>query len=208
MRVYIAPRYSRGMLFAIKCMEEKVVVGVMGARGSFTEQAAQKYLAEANIAEAEIKPLVEINAVLEAVTTDAVDVGVFAIQNSLSGIVHSSMHGMSKHTFEIIDFFEIEIDQNLLVLPGTTAAQIEKIVSQRPALDQCQAHLARAWEGIAQEEYVDTAKAAADLANGTLDATTGVVASARCAEIYNLEVLEASIQDLKHNYTTFVAVRK
>lgn len=189
-------------------MEEKITVGVMGAKGSFTEQAALKYLEEAEIANATIEPLVEINAVLDAVTNDRVDVGVFAIQNSLSGIVHSSMHGMSQYTFTILEFFEIEIDQNILVVPGTTPAQVAKIVSQRPAIDQCQNHLARAWEGTPIEEYVDTAKAAADLADGTLPADTAVIASARCAEIYSLEVLESSVQDLKHNYTTFVVVRK
>ncbi len=185
-----------------------VRVGVMGAKGSFTEQAALKYIADNNLTETEMVLLVEINAVLEAVTSDAIDIAVFPIQNSVSGIVESSMHGMSQHIFTITDFFEMEIDQTLLVLPGTTAAQVTEITSQRPALGQCTSYLERVWKDTPITEYVDTAKSAADLANGTLSAGTAVIASPLCAEIYGLEILEPSIQDLKHNMTTFVAAVK
>jgi prephenate dehydratase len=56
--------------------------------------------------------------------------------------------------------------------------------------------------------YPDTAKAAEDLANGTVPDTTAVIAPRKCAELYGLEVLEESIQDLKYNFTTFVVARK
>ena len=182
-----------------------VRVGVMGAGGSFTEQAALKYISEQGLKETETVLLVEINAVLEAVSSGEVDIGVFPIQNSVSGIVESSMHGMSQHIFTITDLFEMEIDQNLLVLPGTTAAQVRTITSQRPALGQCTSYLERAWPEIELVEYVDTAKAAKDLAAGNLPSTTAVIASARCAELYDLEILEPSIQDLKKNMTSFIA---
>ena len=180
----------------------------MGAVGSFTEQAAQEYIKNQNQPEAEVVPLVHIEAVLEAVTAGEVEIGVFPIQNSVSGIVHSSMQGMSEYVFTIKDFFEIEIDQNLLVLPGTTSAMVTSITSQKPAIDQCQSYLKRAWEDVEVHTYVDTAQAAADLSSGALPATTAVIASRRSAEVYGLEILGESIQDLKHNLTTFLAVTK
>lgn len=183
-------------------------IGIMGAHGSFTEQAALQYVSEQKLEDTTIIPLIEITAVLQAIQSDEVDLVVFPIQNSLSGIVESSMHGMSQHIFTIVDFFELEINQNLLVLPGTTATQINQITSQRPAIGQCSSYLKRAWSDVTISEYVDTATAAADLANGTLSANTAVIASARCAELYKLEILEPSIQDLKHNLTTFVAAVK
>ena len=179
-------------------------IGIMGALGSFTEQAALQFVQQTNLTDTTIVPLVEITAVLQAIENGEVDMVVFPIQNSLSGIVESSMHGMSQHLFTITDFFEMEVNQNLLVLPGTTSTQINQITSQRPALGQCTSYLQRAWNGTTITEYVDTAKAAADLANGTLSPDTAVVASARAAELYNLEILEPAIQDLKHNLTTFV----
>ena len=180
-------------------------IGIMGALGSFTEEAALQYTNEQKLSDTTIVPLVEITAVLKAIENDEVDIVVFPIQNSLSGIVESSMHGMSQHIFTITDFFELEVHQNLLVLPGTTAAQVNQITSQKPAIGQCASYLTREWEGTEVTEYVDTAKAASDLANGTLTPDTAIIASARAAEIYRLEILEPAIQDLKHNHTTFVA---
>jgi prephenate dehydratase len=56
--------------------------------------------------------------------------------------------------------------------------------------------------------YADTAKAAEDLAAGVLPDTTAIIASARAATLYELDILEASIQDLKFNYTVFVVAKK
>ena len=180
----------------------------MGAAGSFTEQAALTYAAKNNWNDPDGNLLVEITAVLQALSDGVVDVAVFPIQNSVSGIVESSIRGMAQFTFTVEDLFEMEIDQNLLVKPGTTASHVTEITSQRPAIGQCKSYLERVWDGTTVSEYVDTAKAAADLSNGTLSATTAVIASARCAEIYGLEILEGSIQDLKHNNTTFVVATK
>ena len=186
----------------------RMKIGIMGALGSFTEQAALQYVAANNLTQVEIVPLVEITAVLEAVEASAIDLAIFPIQNSLSGIVESSIHGLSQHICTITDFFAMEVDQNLLVLPGTTSAQISTITSQRPAIGQCVSYLDRVWKGTPVTEYVDTAKAAADLANGTLAPDTAVIASSRAAELYHLDILEPAIQDLKHNVTSFVAVVK
>jgi prephenate dehydratase len=58
------------------------------------------------------------------------------------------------------------------------------------------------------EEYEDTAQAAKDLGSGKLDVSVAVIAPKRCAELYGLEILEESIQDLKFNFTAFIAGRK
>jgi len=183
-------------------------IGIMGAQGSFTEQATLQYAQEKKLTEYTIVPLVGITAVLQAIESGDVDLVIFPIQNSLSGIVESSIHGMSQHIFTVTDFFEMEVNQNLLVRPGTTAAEINQITSQRPALGQCTSYLERVWHDTPVTEYVDTAKAAADLANGTLSPDTAVIASARAAELYDLEILAPKIQDLKQNLTSFVAAVK
>lgn len=183
-------------------------IGVSGGVGSFSEQAGEHYVKTHDLADAEIAPLVRHDSVLKALADGEVDLGIIAVQNSISGIVHSAVYAMSEYLFVSEEFFDIEIDQNLLVKPGTKPSQITTITSQRPAIDQCTSYLKRAWESAEIETYVDTATAAADLEAGTLPATTAVVASKRCAAMYNLEILEESIQDLKHNHTTFLTVSK
>jgi len=78
-------------------------IGVMGASGSFSEQATLSYIQENNWQEAEVQLLVEINAVLEALEAREVDRVIFPIQNSVSGIVESSIRGMAEHAFTVLD---------------------------------------------------------------------------------------------------------
>ncbi len=69
-------------------------------------------------------------------------------------------------------------------------------------------YLKRKWSGVELAEYEDTAKAAADLASGVLPPTTAVIASKRAAELYGLDLIEESVQDLKFNYTSFVVAER
>lgn len=183
-------------------------IGIMGARGSFSEEAAQKYIEKAGIQDAHIQYLVSAENVLSSVEAGESDLGIFPIENSNGGVVIEAVYAMAKHRFEVITLFEIDVHQNLLVAPGVNADQITAITSHDQALKQCRMYLKRKWPGVELETYADTAKAAEDLANGTLPNTTAVIASKKAAEVYGLEILEESIQDLKFNYTSFVAAKR
>ena len=104
--------------------------------------------------------------------------------------------------------FELDVHHMLLVKPGATASSISAVSSHDQALKQCRMYLKRAWADAEIEPYADTAEAAEALSEGKLPSTTAVIAPRRCAEIYGLEILEESIQDLKYNYTTFVVATK
>ena len=180
----------------------------MGARGSFSEKAGEEYIKEQRLEAAEIVPLVSAEAVLTAVEGETIDVGIFPIENSNGGIVIEAVHAMAKHQFVIDQMFEIDVHHMLLIKPGQTASDITVISSHDQALKQCRMYLRRVWPDAVIEPYADTAKAAEDLASGSLPATTAVIAPRQCAELYGLEILEESIQDLKFNYTVFIAATK
>lgn len=180
----------------------------MGAQGSFSEKAGEVYIADYYQADAEIVPLISAEAVLSAVEYGAIDKGIFPIENSNGGIVIEAVHAMAKHTFSIERMFEIDVHHMLLVKPGMTSSHITTVCSHDQALKQCRMYLKRRWPDAEIVPYADTAKAAADLSSGTLPDTTAVIAPRRCAELYGLEILEESIQDLKFNYTTFVVAEK
>ena len=92
----------------------------------------------------------------------------------------------------------------LMVKKGVMPAQIISISSHDQALKQCRMYLKRMWPNVDISPYADTAQAAIDLNSGVLPETTAVIASKRCAELYDLDIIDESIQDLKFNYTTFV----
>lgn len=182
----------------------KVKIGVMGATGSFSEMAGEEYVKQEKLSASQIVPLLNAERVLGAVESGEIDKGIFPIENSNGGVVIEAVHAMASHRFAIERMFEFDIHHHLLVKPGTTASQITAITSHDQAIKQCRMYLKRVWPEASIEEYEDTAAAAKALSEGKLPDTTAVIAPRRASELYGLEILEESIQDLKFNYTTFV----
>jgi prephenate dehydratase len=180
-------------------------IGVMGAKGSFSEEAGRMYAHKANLKKCSLAYLVSAENVLTALENGEVDIGIFPIENSNGGVVLEAIHAMAKHRFAIKKIFEMDVHHCLLVKKGVTADTIKTITSHDQAIKQCRMYLKRMWPKVKVREYADTAKAAEDLANGTLPASTAVIASRAAASVYKLDVLEESIQDLKFNYTSFIA---
>ena len=173
------------------------VIGVSGAHGSFSEEAGRAYAHQAGMKSYKIEYLMTVEQVLAALEEGKIHLGIFPIQNSTMGLVAEAAHAMAKHRFHIKKIFEIIIHQNLLVKKGVKAEKITKIVSQEPAIRQCTMYLKRVWP-----------KTTKDLALGKLPASTAVIASRAAAHLYKLDILEESIQDLKFNYTSFIAAVK
>lgn len=185
-----------------------IKIGVSGNIGSFSEEAATKYCTKNNIADYELFYLINVENTLTDLDNGKIDKAVFPIENSNGGIVLEAVRAMSKHNFEIENMFEIDVKHCLLVKPGTNPSDIKKIASHPQALKQCRMYLKRKWVETELEEYTDTASAAKDISKGILPDTTAAIASAHCAELYNLDILEESIQDLKFNFTTFITATK
>ncbi len=178
-------------------------IGISGAPGAFSEQAALTYEPGA-----EISFLVSVEGVLDALDKGEIERGIFPIENSTGGVVIEAVYAMARHQFEVEKMFEIEVNQNVLVKKGKTASDIATITSHDQALKQCRMYLKRMWPNIEIEPYADTALAAKDLAEGKLSESTAVIASSRAAELYGLDILDEKVQDLKFNYTVFVVAKK
>jgi len=187
---------------------DKVRVGIAGDLGSFSEEAAMEYAKGNNIINPSISYLIGTEEVLEAINKGSVDVGIFPIENSNGGLVIESIYAMAAHAFHIEQLFEMDVNHMLLVTPGATAADISSIVSHSQALKQCRMYLKRKWKNTELREYADTALAAKDLGKGTLKKNVAVIAPKKCAGLYKLDILEESIQDLKFNFTAFIAATK
>lgn len=185
-----------------------MTIGIMGARGSFSEEAARKYIENEKIEGAEIQYLVSAEKVLASLEAGESDLGIFPIENSNGGIVIEAVHAMARHRFEVQKMFEIDVHQNLMVKKAVNPDQIKTITSHDQALKQCRMYLKRKWPGVELQEYADTAKAAADLVSGVLPDSTAVIAAKAAADLYGLEIIEESIQDLKFNYTSFVVAKR
>lgn len=183
-------------------------IGVSGAKGSFSEEAANYYCHKEKIKDFELVYLISVENVLTELDKKTIDNGVFPIENSNGGIVYEAVYAMSQHLFKIEKIFEIDVRHNLLAFKGKNPSEIRKIASHQQALRQCRMYLKRKWPEAEIAEWLDTAAAAKDLSEGVLPPDTAVIAPRSCADLYGLDILEEGIQDLKFNFTTFLFVSK
>tara|TARA_S200000501_G_scaffold54907_1_gene45015 strand:+ start:82499 stop:83071 length:573 start_codon:yes stop_codon:yes gene_type:complete len=185
-----------------------IKIGIQGGQGSFSEQAANLFKKNHQLKDATIKYLISSSSVLESVESEAVEYGIFAMENAQGGVVIESVEALARYRCLIIEMFHISVDQNLLALPGTKISDIKEIHSHQQALRQCKDYLIENFWTRPLIEEDDTAEAARRLSQGKLHPSVGVIANKSCADIYELEILAKSIHDLKNNLTLFLAVEK
>lgn len=185
--------------------KENIKIGISGDIGSFSEEAANYYCQNNDIKDYEIQYLISVKNTIEALKKNEIAKGIFPIENSNGGIVYEAIYAMSEYIFDIENIFEIDVKHCLLTKPDTKLGDIKKIASHPQALKQCRMYLKRKWGNLELQEYSDTAKAAKDLYEGKISPDTGVIACKKCAKLYELSLLEEGIQDLKFNFTTFIA---
>lgn len=190
-------------------MGKPTVIGVSGDEGSFSEEAGRLYADRAGISPT-LSYLIDMEGVLSAVEAGMVDLGIFPVANLRGGLVRPAFVAMGQHPFAVVDDLWMEVNQCLIVKPGTTAEMIQRIVSHPQALAQCKDYLARKFPSARQIEWADTAMAVRDLASCAMSMSTGcaAIAPARAAERYGMQVLESGIQDMKPNLTAFVIVKQ
>ena len=181
-------------------------IGISGDEGSFSEQAAKRYTAKANIT-AQFVYLIDMENVLAALQAEKIDLGIFPVVNLQGGLVKMAFTAMGKYFFQFIDEFWMEINQCLLAKSGTIHQSINKIVSHPQGLAQCKGYLQNHFPDATLQTWEDTAKAARDLADGILETNVAVIAPENCAKLYGLTLLEKGIEDSKPNLTAFIVVR-
>jgi prephenate dehydratase len=181
-------------------------LGVSGDVGSFSEEAALAYAKREGISPSLVY-LIDMEGVLAGIENKDITLGIFPVVNLQGGLVKSAFQAMGRHRFKPIDELWLHVHQCLLIMPGTKSPQINKIVSHPQGLAQCKHYLQEKFKMVDRIEWCDTAKAAKDLAEGNLAATTAVIGPERCAELYGLEVLARNIEDNERNLTAFVLVK-
>ena len=183
-------------------------VGIQGLEGSFSEQAAKFYCNKFDIQDFELAYLVSSMNVLNGLTSNEIDVGIFAMENAQGGVVIESVKALAENNCKIIDMFYVEISQNLMAKDSISLGEIEEIHSHEQALKQCKDYLAEKFWSKKLVETDDTAKSAQDLASGKLGDNVAVIASKQSAEKYGLNIVDHDIHDLKKNLTLFLAVER
>jgi prephenate dehydratase len=188
-------------------MPQTIKLGVSGERGSFSEAAGRLYAANQKL-EVEIDYLIDMEGVLASVEKGSIDLGIIPVINLRGGLVRMAFEAMGKHLFQIIDELWFEVNQCLLVQPGTQLKDIKNIVSHYQAIAQSKEYIEKNLNAPELIEWQDTAKAARELSEGKLPPDSAVIAPELAASVYGLEVLAKNIETDQPNLTAFIIVKQ
>jgi prephenate dehydratase len=177
-------------------------IAYQGEPGAFGEEAVIGYFGADAV---EPAPMPTFSAVCAAVEDGSADAGVLPLENSLAGTVGDALDALAEGSLTVVGELLLPIRHQLLVVPGVTLDEVDRVSSHWQALSQCERFLdGRGWQVV---PAADTAGAARELAAAG-DRRSAAIASARAAERYGLAVAAADIQDSPHNVTRFAVLAR
>ncbi|XHR27778.1 MAG: prephenate dehydratase [Chthoniobacteraceae bacterium] len=187
----------REIMSASYQLEKGLVIAYFGPAGTYTNEAARnkfgasvEYSAQANITE-----------VFAAVARGTADYGVVPIENSTEGAVTHTLDEFMSSDLQICSEILLKVEQNLLA--RCPRSEIRKIYSHPQSLGQCRRWLQTNFptaEVLVASSNTRAAQHAAEEPN------TAAIAGKLAAELYQLDILEASIQDSAFNTTRFLVI--
>ena len=176
-------------------------IAFQGAEGAYSEAAARRAWPHAETVGCE-----SFDAVFRAVAAGQVSHGILPVENSVGGSIHRNYDLLLEQDLPIVAETELAVVHNLLALPGVQKSAIRRVLSHPQGLAQCEAYL-RHMEGVELVATYDTAGSARLIRDGGLT-DTAAIASARAAELFGLDVIQAGIQDFEENITRFVLIAR
>lgn len=213
MRIKLGKAYDKlhNRLLPKRVNPNLITIGIQGGRGSFNEEAINDYLKRTKISKHKIKYLYTTEKVLNALHKGEIDLGQFAIQNSVGGVVQESVEAMAKYKFDIVKQFAIKISHTLMIGKDAGFSEVDTIVTHPQVLAQCKKTLSKKYPHLKQTSgrarFIDHALVAKKMSEGKLPKNKATMGSKVLAEIYGLKIVEDNLQDAKENYTSFLIVK-
>lgn len=187
----------REIMSAALALEEDLKIAYLGPAGTWTHQAAigkfghsVKYLPQPSFAD-----------VFDQVERRIADYGVVPIENSTEGAVTHTLDLFADSPLKIYGQVMMPIENNLMA--NCKREEIEHIYSHPQIIAQCRAWLGTNFHHIQPIEKSSSAVAAEVAAS---EPHSAVLGGSLLAEMYGLNILEQSIQDIAHNTTRFLVI--
>ena len=177
-------------------------VAIQGVKGAFHEVAARNYFAS----EIDILPKLHFSDLALSVKNGDCAYGIMAIENTISGTIHSNLNLIREHKLVVCGEEYLRIKQNLVAKKGTRIEDLNEVHSHYMAINQTRKFFKK-YPNVNLVDSIDTALSMKEIAENNLD-NRGAIGSLLAAEHYGLEVLAESIETNKKNYTRFLILRK
>ena len=180
---------------------KRAVVACQGREGSYSQMAAERLF--------EVPDILFNNSfegVIKMVLGGMSEFGILPIENSTAGSVNEIYDLLVKYDVHIIRSTRIKVDHQLLGARGMRLENVKTIYSHPQAIQQCSHFLStlKDVQVIPCENTAVGAMRAAQDGSGTVAS----ISSQTCAELYNLDILSADIQNFGSNLTRFICISK
>jgi len=187
----------REIMSASFALEKGLVIAYLGPVATWSHQAAREkfgasveYAAQSSIAE-----------VFNVVARGRADYGVVPIENSTEGAVSYTLDEFMDSELRVCAQFSLKIENNLLA--KIPREQIRTVYSHPQVVGQCRQWLRHNLPRVDLIEVSSTTRAAELAAK---EPHSAALAGRMAAEVYGLDILEASIQDSPNNTTRFLII--
>ena len=176
-------------------------VTIQGIAGCFHETAARKFFGEEQI---EVLPCESFEQLFATLEGDHSLLGIAAIENTIAGSLLHNYELMRDNGVTIVGEHKLRIKHNLVCLPEDDWDTLTEVNSHPVALAQCRNFLQRHPQ-MKVVEADDTAKSAEIIRQKNMRGHAAIC-SKYAAELYDMKILEESIETNKHNFTRFLVV--
>lgn len=176
-------------------------VAIQGELGSFSHEAAERMLPRCSVV-----PCARSAEVFDRVESGSVVAAVIPIENTLAGTVAEHADLMVARDVFIQAEYLLRIVHNVIAGPGVKIGSLRRVLSHPVALDQCRDFFQRHSQ-IEAVPFYDTAGSVKHVIANQLKDAAGI-AGRQAAREYAGQILQASVEDDKRNFTRFFLIRK
>ncbi len=179
-------------------------VSYLGPEGTYTQEACGLFFDNRG----EYIPYPTVPDAVQALNAGETDYAVIPQENTIGGAVTDYVDILiAQDGVFVTGEVELPISQNLLALHGAELSGIKTVYSHKQGITQ-----GREWleKNLPDAEVVEVSSTAggAKLVAENNDPSLAAIASAGCAEVYDLEILAAGIQNNDRNKTRFYVLTR
>jgi len=192
-------RLFREIMSVCLALEEPLKVAFLGPQGTFTQAAALKHFGHSVQCESQVS----IADVFREVEAGAMHYGVVPVENSTEGVVTHTLDSFANSNLQICGEVALRIHHHFL--SNSKPDDIKRVYSHPQSLAQCRQWLDSHWGQIERIPVSSNAEAARRAAN---EEGAAAIAGDAAAELYHIETLASTIEDMPDNTTRFLIIGK
>ncbi len=190
----------REIMAACLALEKPLQIAFLGPEGTYTHAAAIKHFGKL----IEPQPVDSIEEVFRLVEADGANFGVAPVENSTEGVINHTLDLLMQSSLQICGEVSLRIRHNLITTE-TELTSIERVYSHQQSLAQCRLWLDR---HLPHAERLATNSNAEAVLLAKQHPHSAAIAGSNAAELYDMPILKADIEDEPDNTTRFVVIGK